>query len=178
MALTILRDQELCTKLSKCEFWLCEVKFLDHMISSEGVAVDPSKIEVLMNWQKSTSVHEICSFLGLVGYCRRFMDGFSRLSRPLTALTKKNGKFIWSYKCKASFPELKKRLAMTPILTLPKPHRSYVVYSNASKAGLRCVLMLEGRVVAYASRQLKDHEHNYPTHDLELVAMVFAQKIW
>ena len=158
MALTILKDQKLYAKLSKCEFWLEEVKFLGHVISSRGVAVDPSKIEAITNWQRPTSVHEIRSFLGLAGYYRRFVEGFSRLSGPLTALTKKNVKFTWNDKCETSFLELKKRLTTAPVLTLPEPLKSFVVYSDASKAGLGCVLMQEGKVVAYASRQLKDHE--------------------
>ncbi|XP_035543106.1 probable LRR receptor-like serine/threonine-protein kinase RFK1 [Juglans regia] len=178
MALTILKDQNLYANLSKCEFWLDEVKFLGHVISSEGVAVDPSKIEAVTNWQRPTSVHEIRSLLGLAGYYRRFVEGFSSLSRPLTALTKKNVKFVWNNKCEASFLELKKRLTTAPVLTLPEPLKPFVVYSDASKAGLGCVLMQEGRVVAYASRQLKNHEQNYPTHDLELAAVVFALKIW
>ena len=93
-------------------------------------------------------------------------------------MTKKNVKFVWNDKCEASFLELKKRLTTAPVLTLPEPLKPFVVYSDASKAGLGCVLMQEGRVVAYASRQLKNHEQNYPTHDLELAAVVFALKIW
>ena len=106
------------------------------------------------------------------------MEGFSRLSGPLTALTRKNAEFVWSDKCERSFQELKNRLTTAPVLALPEPHKPFVVFSDASKFGLGCVLMQEGRVVAYASRQLKDHEKNYPTHDLELAAIVFALKIW
>lgn len=126
-----------------------------------------------MNWQRPTNMHEIQILLVLVGYYRRFMERFFRLFRPLTALTKKNEKFVWSDKCKTSFLELKNRLTIALVLTLPKPHKSYVVYSDASKARLKCVLMQEKHVVAYASQKLKDHEQNYPTHDLELTFVVF-----
>jgi len=122
-------------------------------------------------------VSEICSFLGLAGYCRRFIEGFSNLAKPMTALLGKNAKFVWSEKCQASFDELKKRLTTAPVLILPDLSKKFSIYCDASRQGLGCVLMQEGRVVAYASRQLRKHELNYPTHDLELVAMVHALKI-
>ncbi|XP_035540222.1 uncharacterized protein LOC109013719, partial [Juglans regia] len=178
LALGKLREHQLYAKLSKCEFWLEEVKFLGHVISQEGVAVDPSKVEAVLSWPRPSTVREIRSFLGLAGYYRRFVEGFSRLSGPLTALTRKNTEFVWSDKCERSFQELKRRLTMAPVLALPEPHKPFVIFSDASKFGLGCVLMQEGRVVAYASRQLKIHERNYPTHDLELAAIVFALKIW
>lgn len=93
------------------------------------------------------------------------MEGFPSLSRPLTALTKKNMKFVWNDKCEASFLKLKKRLKIALVLTLPEPLKPFVVYSDTSKAGLRCVRMQEGKVVAYASHKLKDHDQNYPTHE-------------
>lgn len=106
------------------------------------------------------------------------MEGFSRLSEPLLALNKKNAKVIWSNQCEASFLEQKSRLTTTMVLTLQEPHKSHMVYSDASKAELRCVLMQEGQVVTYASHQLKDYEQNYPTHDLELATVAFNLKIW
>jgi hypothetical protein len=108
----------------------------------------------------------------------RFIEGFSSLSGPLTALTRKNVPFVWSDKCEASFQELKRRLVIATVLTLPMESIGYVVYTDALKKGLGCVLMQQGRVVAYASRQLKEHEKNYPTHDLELAAVIYALKIW
>ncbi|KAA0066851.1 reverse transcriptase [Cucumis melo var. makuwa] len=117
-------------------------------------------------------------FLGLAGYYRRFVEDFSRLALPLTTLTRKNAKFEWSDKCEQSFQELKKRLVIAPILTLPVTGKEYVIYCDASRQGLGCVLMQEGKVIAYTSRQLKKHEFNYPTHDLELAAVVLALKIW
>ncbi|XP_041016255.1 uncharacterized protein LOC121258783 [Juglans microcarpa x Juglans regia] len=173
-----LRDHQLFANLNNCEFWLDEIKFLGHVMSRDGVAVDPSKVEAVLAWPRPSTVREIRSFLGLAGYYRRFVEGFARLSGPLTTLTRKNVEFVWSNKCEKSFQELKKRLTTSPVLALSEPHKPFVVFSDASKFGLGCVLMQEGRVVAYASHQLKDHEKNYPTHDLELAAVVFALKIW
>jgi hypothetical protein len=96
----------------------------------------------------------------------------------MTALLEKNAKFIWSEKCQANFEELKKRLTTAPVLILLDLSKSFSIYCDASHQGIRCVLMQEGRVVAYASRQLRKHEFNYPTHDLELVVVVHTLKIW
>ncbi|XP_041004060.1 uncharacterized mitochondrial protein AtMg00860-like [Juglans microcarpa x Juglans regia] len=101
-ALEKLKEHRLYAKFSKCVFWLKEVKFLGHVISSQGVSVDPSKIEVVVNRKRLTNVHEIQSFLGLAGYYRRFVEGFSKLSGPFTALTKKNAKYFWTEKCEQS----------------------------------------------------------------------------
>ncbi|KAL4014301.1 hypothetical protein IC575_026501 [Cucumis melo] len=120
------------------------------------------------------------SFLGHVvsSYYRRFVEDFSRIASPLTQLTRKGTPFVWNPTCESSFQELKQKLVSAPVLTVPNGSWGFVIYSDASKRGLRCVLMQEGKVVAYASRQLKSHEQNYPTHDLELAAVVFALKIW
>lgn len=178
IVLHILRDRKLFAKLSKCDFWLEKVQFLGHVISKDGVAVDPNKVESVMEWQQPTTPTEVRSFLGLAGYYRKFIEGFSKLALPLTKLTRKNEKFVWNEKCDQSFQELKRRLTTTPVLILPDPKRPFEVYCDASGQGLGCVLMQEGRVVAYASLQLRPHEVNYPTHDLELAAVVFALKIW
>jgi len=114
----------------------------------------------------------------LAGYYRRFIQDFSSLASPLTKLTRKDVKFVWSEDCERSFQELKTRLTSAPVLSLPDGSGGFVVYTDASKLGLGCVLMQNGRVIAYASRQLKDHERNYPTHDLELAAVVHALKMW
>jgi hypothetical protein len=155
-----------------------EVTFLGHVISKEGISVDFSKVEAVVNWARPTSVHEIRSFLGLAGYYRRFVEGFSKLAAPLTKLTKKNEAFIWLEDCERSFQELKHRLILAPVLTLPSKTGGFVIYSDASYKGLGCVLMQNRKVIAYASRQLKVHERNYPTHDLEFAAVVFTLKIW
>ena len=140
--------------------------------------MNPQNIEAVVNWKPPKNVSEVRSFLGLAGYCRKFVEGFSRIAAPLTKLTRKDVKYDWVDACQRSFEELKGRLTSAPILALPNGRDEFMVYSNASRQGLGCVLMQNDRVIAYASRQLKKHGKNYPTHDLELVAVVFALKIW
>ena len=176
--LQTLREHQLYAKLSKCQFWLDRVAFLGHVISVEGVSVDPQKIEVVVNWKPPKNMSEVRSFLGLAGYYRKFVEGFSKIAAPLTKLTRKDVKYEWVDACQQSFEELKGRLTSAPVLALPNGRDGFVVYSDASQQGLGCVLMQNDRVIAYASRQLKKHEENYPTHDLELAAVVFALKIW
>ena len=152
--------------------------FLGHVILAEGVYVDPKKIKAILNWKLPTSVHEVRSFLGLAGYYRRFVQNFSIIASPLIKLLRKNVKFIWNEECQDSFDELKACLTSASVLTLPVMGLEYIVYSYASRNGLGCVLIQQSKMVAYASRQLRPHELNYPTHDLELVIVVFALKIW
>ncbi|KAL0537052.1 hypothetical protein IC582_026020 [Cucumis melo] len=178
MVLQTLRDNKLYAKFSKCEFWLKQVSFLGHVVSKAGVSVDPAKIEAVTGWTRPSTVSEVRSFLGLAGYYRRFVENFSRIATPLTQLTRKGVPFVWSKACEDSFQTLKQKLVTAPVLTVPDGSGSFVIHIDASKKGLGCVLMQQGKVVAYASRQLKSHEQNYPTHDLELAAVVFALKIW
>ena len=178
LVLERLRDQKLFAKLSKCRFWKREVGFLGHRVSEEGVAVDPEKIAAIKEWPHPTSVTEIRSFLGLAGYYRKFVQGFASISKPLTRLTGKGIAYEWSIETEKAFEKLKEALTTAPILALPKPNQPYTVYTDASHVGLGCVLMQEDKVIAYASRQLRKHEVNYPTHDLEMAAVVFALRIW
>ncbi|CAL8164632.1 unnamed protein product [Prunus armeniaca] len=161
-----------------CRFWLDRVVFLGHVISAEGIYVDPQKVKAIVNWVQPTSMTEIRSFLGLVGYYRRFIEGFSSIAAHLMRLTRKDVTFEWTKECKQIFQELKKRLTTAPVLALPDNSGNFVIYSYASLQGLGCLLLQHDRVIAYASRQLKKHEHNYHVHDLELAAVVFALKIW
>jgi len=151
-----------------------KIHFLGHVISAEGILVDPGKIAVVVDWPRPTNVTEVRSFLGIAGYYRRFVKDFSKIATPLTQLLRKDHKFNWTEECEASFQELKQKLVTAPILVIPEGNEGYVVYSDASRQGLGCVLMQNGRVVAYASRQLRPHELNYPTHDLELAAVIFC----
>ncbi|WVZ80549.1 hypothetical protein U9M48_028017 [Paspalum notatum var. saurae] len=169
IVLTRLREHKLYTKFSKCAFCLKEVSFLGHILSEKGVAVDPSKVEDVLNWKQPETITEIQSFLGLAGYYRRFIKDFSKTAKPMTSLTKKNAKYVWSLNCEEAFQTLKKLLTYAP---------PFDVYCDASGNGLGCVLMQEGRGIAYASHYLRKHEVNYPTHDLELAAIVHALKIW
>src|SRR3954470_8212992 len=176
--LQLLRDHRLYAKFSKCEFWLTEVKFLGHVVFGDGIAVDPAKIKAVLDWERSKSLFDICSFLGLAGYYRRFVSDFSKLAAPLTRLTRKGVKFVWTDDCESSFTELKTRLTTAPILTIPERGLGYTLYCDASLLGYGAVLMQLGKIVAFSSRQLKEHERNYPIHDLELGSVVFALKTW
>ena len=178
LVLQCLRDEKLYAKFSKCEFWLEKVSFLGHIVSGNGISVDPAKIEAVKQWKPPKNAHEVRSFLGLAGYYRRFVEGFSKIAAPMTALTRKKIKYEWTDKCEESFQELKTRLTTAPVLTIPNGTEGYTIYSDASGRGLGAVLMQHGKVISYASRQLKNYEKNYPTHDLELAAVVFALKIW
>jgi hypothetical protein len=178
IVLQLLRDHKLYAKFFKCEFWLDSVKFLGHTISNEGISVDPSKVQEVTDWKPPKFVHQIRSFRGLAGYYRRFVPDFSRIAKPMTELLKKGVKFVWDEKCENAFQTLKQYLTSAPVLAQPDNSKPYEDYCDASGTGLGCVLMQENRVLAYASRALRPHDKNYPTHDLELVAVVHAMKIW
>ncbi|GJV00116.1 putative reverse transcriptase domain-containing protein [Tanacetum coccineum] len=155
-----------------------EEHFLGHVINGNGIHVDPSKIEAVKNWKAPRTPTEVCSFLGLAGYYRRFIENFSKIAKSLTILTQKCKTFDWGEEQELAFQTLKDKLCNAPVLALPDGPEDFVVYCDASRIGLGCVLMQRGKVIAYASRQLKIHEKNYTTHDLELGAVVFALKIW
>jgi hypothetical protein len=141
-----LAQHQLYAKFSKCEFWLQEVAFLGHVLSAEGVAVVPAKIKAVKEWEQPCNVTEVRSF-------------FSKIARPMTNLLKKTKEFEWTPECEQSFQELKQKLTTTPVLALLDISKEFMVYCDASRQGLGCVLMQDGRVIAYASRQLKEHEN-------------------
>jgi hypothetical protein len=164
-----LRDHQLYAKFNKCAFWLKEVPFLGHVISIEGIAVDPSKIQEVLDWKSSTSVTQIRSFLKLAGYYHRFITNFSKITKPMTKLLEKDAKFKWTLQCEETFLTLKKLLTTPPVLVQPDIETSFDVYCDASGMGIGGVLMQDGHTIAYASRHLRRHEEHYPTHDLELL---------
>ncbi|GJS78503.1 putative reverse transcriptase domain-containing protein [Tanacetum coccineum] len=176
--LELLKKEELYAKFSKCKFWIPKVQFLGHVIDSQGIHVDPSKIESIKDLASPKTPTEIRQFLGLAGYYQRFIEGFSKIAKLMTKLTQKGVKFDWSDKEEASFQLIKQKLCSAPILALPEGSKDFVVYCGASHKGLGVVLMQREKVIAYASRQLKIHEKNYMTHDLELGSVVFALKFW
>ncbi|GJR78917.1 reverse transcriptase [Tanacetum coccineum] len=178
IVLEILRQKKLYAKFPKCDFWLGQVAFLGHIVSADGITMDPAKVEAITKWLRPKTVTEVGSFLGLAEYYRRFLKGFSLLALPLTKLMRKGEKYVWNEEREKSFEELKMRLVSSSVLPLPSGTCGYQIYSDVSKKGLGCVLMQHGEVIAYASRQLKPYEVNYPTHDLELATVVFALKIW
>jgi hypothetical protein len=178
LVLQCLREHNLYGKLSKCSFYQSRIHYLGHVISGEGIAVDPAKVEAIMEWPAPTNVTEVRSFMGLAGYYRRFVEGFSKIANPITELQKKNKKFVWTEKCAKAFRRLKELLTTAPILKVPDMDADFLVCTDASKEGLGGVLMQDGRVIAYISRKLRRHEENYATHDLELLAIVYALKVW
>ncbi|GJU84491.1 putative reverse transcriptase domain-containing protein [Tanacetum coccineum] len=176
--LELLKEEKLYAKFSKCEFWIPKVQFLGHVIDSRGIHVDPAKIESIKDWASPKTPTEIRQFLGLAGYYRRFIEGFSKIAKSMTKLTQKGIKFDWGEKEENAFQLIKQKLCSAPILALPEGSEDFVVYCDASHKGLGAVLMQREKVIAYASRQLKVYEKNYTTHDLELGSVVFALKIW
>ncbi|GJY12939.1 putative reverse transcriptase domain-containing protein [Tanacetum coccineum] len=167
-SLGLLKKEKLYAKFSKCEFWIPKVQFLGHVIDSRGIHVDPAKIESIKDWASPRSPTEIRQFLGLAGYYRRFIEGFSKIAKSMTKLTQKGIKFDWGEKEENAFQLIKQKLCSAPILALPEGSEDFVVYCDASHKGLGVVLMQREEVIAYASRQLKVHEKNYTTNDLEL----------
>jgi hypothetical protein len=154
------------------------VPFLGHIISNEGISVDPAKVKEIMAWSIPTIVTEVQCFLGLAGYYRRFIEWFSKIVKPITSLLEKGREFKWDSKCQDSFDQLMLRLMSPPVLVMPDLQKGFDIYCDACGQGLGCVLMQEGHMIAYASRQLWKHELNCPTHDIELAAIVHALKIW
>ncbi|KAG8496288.1 hypothetical protein CXB51_007453 [Gossypium anomalum] len=147
LVLQILRDKQLYAKFSKYEFWLREVSFLGHVVSALGIRVDPSKISAIMDWKPPMNVTEVRSFLGLAGYNRRFVKGFSMIATPMMKLLQKDVKFEWSEKCQKSFDRLKTCLTKVPVLVHPESGKEFVIYSDAPLLGLGCVLMQEAAIV-------------------------------
>ncbi|GJX89736.1 reverse transcriptase domain-containing protein [Tanacetum coccineum] len=176
--LELLKEEKLYAKFLKCDFWLDSVQFIVHMIDRSGVHVDPAKIEAIKSWAAPMTPTEVRQFLGLAGYYRRFIEGFSLISKPLTKLTQKNNKYEWGSEEEEAFQTLKQKLCSAPILALPEGTKDFMMYYDASLKGYGAVLIQREKVIAYASRQLKVHEENYTTHDLELGAVVFALRLW
>nr|GEX31216.1 hypothetical protein [Tanacetum cinerariifolium] len=168
LVLELLKKEKLYAKFSKCELWLRKVQFLGHVINGNGIHVDPSKIEAVKNWKAPRTLTEVCSFLRLAGYYRRFIENFSKIAKSLTILTQKCKTFDWGEEHELVFQTLKDRLCNAPILALLDRPKEFVVYCYTSRIRLGCMLMQRIKVIAYAFRQLKIHENNYTTHDLEL----------
>jgi hypothetical protein len=178
MVLQVLREHQLYAKLSKCSFYQEQIHYLGHIISKDGIVVDPEKIEAIREWSVPKNVTEVRSFMGLAGYYRRFIAGFSRIAHPITSLQRKEKKFQWTEDCERSFQQLKQLLTSAPILRIADLNEDFVVCTDACKEGLGGVLSQNGFVICYESRKLKEHERNYATHDLELAAIVHALKKW
>jgi hypothetical protein len=151
---------------------------LGHVVSPDGIAVDPSKVKEVFNWKPPTTVSEVRSFLGFSSYYRRFIPNFSKIVKPVTKLLKKENKYVWSDTCDEVFKHLKKLLTTSLVLAQPDTTNPFDVYCDASGLGLGGVLMQEGREISYSLRQLRHHEEHYPTHNLELATIVMALRTW
>ncbi|KAK1663150.1 hypothetical protein QYE76_051309 [Lolium multiflorum] len=183
IVLQILREHQLYAKFSKCKFWLDSVEFLGHVITKEGIAVNPSKVQSVLEWKSPKNAKEIRGFLGMAGYYRRFIEGFSKIAGPMTKLLKKNTPFVWTDECETSFQTLKEKLTTAPVLAVPEPGKDYTVYCDASKNGLGCVLM-QDRKKELNMRQkrwlelIKDYELtiNYTPGKANVVADALSRK--
>jgi hypothetical protein len=148
------------------------------VISPEEITMDSSKMSEVLDWKPPMSVSQVQSFLRLAGYYQRFILNFSKIAKPITELLKKRNKYIWSDVCDEVFQNLKKLLITSPVLAQPDIAKSFDVYCDTSGTGLGGVLMQEGQVISYSSQQLRHHEEHYPTHDLELAAVMMALRTW
>jgi hypothetical protein len=173
-----LRDHQLHAKFSKCKFWLSKVQFLGHVISLEGIFVDPGKVREVLDWKPPMTVHQVRNFLSLADYYRRFIPNFSKIAKHITNLLKKDEKFVWNTKRDEAFQTLKKLLTTSPMLAQPDIAKPFDIYCDESGTGLGCVLMQEGRVIAYSSHQLRPHEVHYLMHDLELATVIHVLRTW
>ena len=150
---------------------------MGHIISKEGISVDPEKIEAIMNWPTPRNVTDVISFMGLAGYYKRFIEGFSKDTHAITSLQKKGIQFEWTSRYEESFPQLN-NITSALVLKVVDPEKDFVVCTDACGQGLGGVLMQENHVICYESRKLKEHEKNYATHDLELAAIVHSLNMW
>jgi hypothetical protein len=139
-----LQEHQLYAKFSKCEFWIDEVPFLGHVMSPKRIVVDVGKVRDVVDWKPPTIVHQVRSFVGLVGYYQRLIPNFSKIAKSITELSKKGTKYVWSKDCDDAFQTLKKLLTTSPVLAQPNIAKSFDVYCDASGTGLGCVLMQEG----------------------------------
>jgi len=177
--LTTLRQQQLFAKMSKCEFGLPAVTYLGHIVSSEGISTDPSKVAAVKDWPTPKDVHEVRQFLGLAGYYQRFILNFAGIAAPLTDLTKDDTPWTWSESQSSAFSTLKRALASAPVLMVPDPHKDFVVETDASGFAIGAIVSQEDdkgrlRVVSYASRKMTGPESRYAVHTKELLAIHYA----
>ena len=181
LVLQKLREHALYAKHSKCEFGKRDVAFLGHVVSADGLKVDPKKVAVVQDWPAPLNVGHVRSFLGLGNYFRRFIQGYSNLVRPMNDLLKKGADFRWDERCAAAFDGLKAALAGALVLALPdfsSDAPDFEVWCDASGFGIGAVLLQGGRVIVYEARTLNSAERNYSTGEQELLAVVHALRTW
>ncbi|CAI5471096.1 unnamed protein product [Closterium sp. Yama58-4] len=177
-----LQDNRLITKGSKCEFFKQELEFLGHVISRDGIKIDPKKIKTIQEWKAPTNVTELQSFLGFVNYVRRFIPNMAGITGPLTDLLHKDRNFVWGEEAEAAFQGLKQLLVSPPVLRIADPSKPFEVVTDASDFAIGAVLLQDFgnglQPIAYESRKLQAAERNYPIHDKEMLAIIHAFKLW
>ena len=178
IVLAILRTNTLYAKESKCSFGVTHVEYLGHIISGEGVATDPRKIEAVAQWPIPKSLKQLQGFLGLAGYYRRFVQGFGKIAQPLTVLLKSSGGFQWTVEAAQAFETLKQALVKAPVLALPDFSLSFVIETDASGVGIGAVLMQQGHPLAFISKALSATHQAWSAYDKEMLAILFAVKKW
>ncbi|GJZ38152.1 putative reverse transcriptase domain-containing protein [Tanacetum coccineum] len=179
--LELLKKEELYAKFYKCEFWIPKVQFLGHVIDSQGIHVDPAKIESIKDWACPKTPTEIRQFLGLAGYYRRFIEGFLKITKPMTKLTQKKVAFEWGDKQEAAFQTLKHKLCSAPILALPQGAENFIVYSDASHKGLGAVLMQNEKIwrhYLYGTKCTAFTDHKSLQHILDQKELNIRQRRW
>jgi hypothetical protein len=175
--LQLLKEQQLYAKPSKCFFGVKEVEYLGHIVSHEGVKVDPNKIKAMMDWSIPKTLKNLRGFLGLTGYYRKFVRNYGRIAAPLMALTKKDA-FSWTPEATKSFEQLKEVMCKAHVLTTPDFTKTFIVECDASGNGIGVVLMQEGRPLAFESRPLKGKDLHKPIYEKEMMAILHALKKW
>jgi transposase InsO family protein len=176
--LQALRDHGYCCTLKKCCFGLSSVPYLGHVISGEGLAVDPAKTRLISEWPVPSNINEVRTFVGMVQYCKRFLPNLARLLTPITALTAKDRPFVWTPECQTAFTTIKHLLVTAPVLAMPDPSKPFQLYSDASVDGTGGILMQDGRVIAYTGRKFTDTQRNWTTTEQELYALVSNFETW
>jgi hypothetical protein len=180
--LQVLRENQLYAKRSKCEFWKQEISFLGHVVSSQGIKMEASKVDAIVSWPRPHSVHDLRSFLGLAGYYRKFVKSFSTIAGPLGELLRKDTPFSWCERHQEAFDKLKNAITSAPILLPPDPNRPYTVITDASGFAVGAALCQDHgkglQACAYLSRTMAPAERNYPVHEQELLAIIHALREW
>jgi len=176
--LTLLQQHKFQVKLSKCSFAKQQLTYLGHIVSSEGVATDPTKIESIKNWPRPANVKDLRSFLGMAGYYRRFVAQFGIISKPLTNLLRKGTLYVWTPETETAFQALKKALISAPVLALPNFSIPFVVETDASNKGIGAVLQQQGHPVAYVSKALGVKAQGLSTYEKECLAILMAVEHW
>ena len=176
--LKLLLQHQWQVKLSKCAFAQAQVVYLGHVISGQGVATDSSKIYTIRNWPTPVSAKEVSGFLGLAGYCRKFIAHYGMLSKPLTNLLKKGVPFLWTHNEQQAFVLLKQALTSAPVLALPDFSKKFVVETDACDVGIGAALMQEGHPIAYVSKALGPRNQTLSVYEKEYLAILLAVEHW